>query len=79
MKTVKIDLIEQNIDSILVLILYDMHNEPAFECQILDALKTLKFESFDQIQKSLKIKRNSAVAEEAKEQPVEIDKTAYVE
>ena len=79
MKTFKIDLIEQNCDSLLVLILYDMHDKPAFEWKILDAIKSLKFESFDQIQKSLKIKRNSALTEEVKEQPAEIGKTAYVE
>ena len=79
MKTFQIDLIEQNYQYLLVWILYVLHDEYAFECQVLYAIKHLKLETFDQIKNSLVIKSVSADLEEVKEQPVKINQNAYSE
>ena len=79
MKTFQIDLIEQNYQYLLVWILYVLHDEHAFECQVLYAIKHLKLETFDQIKNSLVIKSVSADLEEVKEQPVKINQNAYSE
>ena len=79
MKTFQIDLIEQNYQYLLVWILYVLHDEYAFECQVLYAIKHLKLETFDQIKNSLVIKSVSADLEEVKEQPVKVNQNAYSE
>ena len=68
MKTSKIDLIDQNYEQILVLTLYILLEEKIFECQILDAVRFLKFETFDQIKNSLIVKSGNGELEEGKEQ-----------
>ena len=73
MKTHQIDLIEQNYQYLLVWILYVLHDEHAFECQVLYAIKHLKLDTFDQIKNSLVIMSSLADLEEVKEQPSQID------
>ena len=68
MKTSKIDLIDQNYEQILVLTLYILLEEKIFECQILDAVRFLKLETFDQIKNSLIVKSGNGELEEGKEQ-----------
>ena len=79
MKALKIDVIEQNYEYLLTLILYVLHEEYAFECQIIYALKQLKIETFEQIKDSLIIKSASAELEEEKEEPIKLDQVNYVE
>ena len=79
MKTSPIDQIEQNYQYLLVWILYVLHDEHAFECQILHSIKHLKLEKFDQIKNSLVIMSSLADLEEVKEQPPQIDRENYVE
>ena len=79
MKALTIDVVEQNYEQLLVLILYILHEEYAFECQILYALKHLKLETFDQIKDSLVIKSTSVESEEVKQQPEKTNQANYVE
>ena len=78
MKTYEIDVIEQNYKHVLVLILYTLHNEHAFECKILEAIMFVRLETIDQIKDSLIVKNSSAELEE-KEEPIKLDQTNYVE
>ena len=79
MKAWKIDEVEQNYEQLLVLILYILHEEYAFECQILYALKHLKLETFNQIKDSLVIKSTSVESEEVKQQSKKTNQANYVE
>ena len=78
MKTYEIDVIEQNYKHVLVLILYTLHNEHAFEWKILEAIMFVRLETIDQIKDSLIVKNSSAELEE-KEEPIKLDQTNYVE
>ena len=79
MKAYPIDLIEQNYELILVWILFSLHEDSTYECEILNGIKYLKPESFEQIQNSFVVKSNSSQSEEAKEHLVNIDQNTYLE
>ena len=79
MKKFQSDLIEQNYQYLLVWILYVLHDEHAFECQVLYAIKHLKWETFDQIKNSIVINRTFTDLEEVQKQPAKIDQSNYAE